>query len=99
VSDEAQFDLLLSDVVMPEMSGPELARRLREERPGLPVLYMSGYTDDVLDESELAHPSTGFIRKPFTNPGLIGAVADTLGYPWAAAALANASSPSSASAG
>jgi CheY-like chemotaxis protein len=98
-SDAARFDLLLSDVVMPEMSGPELARRLRAEQPGLPVLYMSGYTDDVLDESELAHPRTGFIRKPFTNRGLIGAVSDTLGYPWAAAALANASSPSSASAG
>jgi two-component system, cell cycle sensor histidine kinase and response regulator CckA len=93
----SRFDLILSDVVMPEMNGPELARRLRARDPGLPVLYMSGYTDDVLDPSELTHARTAFIRKPFTNGGLIGAVTEALGYPWAPAALANASSSSRAS--
>jgi two-component system cell cycle sensor histidine kinase/response regulator CckA len=87
----APFDLLLSDVVMPEMSGPELARRLRSDNPMLPVLYMSGYTDDVLDPSELSNPSTGFIRKPFGNAALVAAVVEAAGYSCAPAALANAS--------
>jgi two-component system, cell cycle sensor histidine kinase and response regulator CckA len=88
------FDLLLSDVVMPGMSGPELARRLRADSAGLPVLYMSGYTDDVLDPSELTNPATAFIRKPFGNAALVAAVVDALGYSCAPAALANASSRS-----
>jgi PAS domain S-box-containing protein len=68
------FDLLLTDVVMPEMSGPELAQRLRAGRPALPVLYMSGYTDDVLDAHELSQEATAFLRKPFGNAELIAAV-------------------------
>jgi PAS domain S-box-containing protein len=72
------FDLLLSDVVMPEMSGPELARRLRTAQPELPVLYMSGYTDDVLDAAELAAARTGLIRKPFANGDLVAAVRTAL---------------------
>jgi two-component system cell cycle sensor histidine kinase/response regulator CckA len=68
------FDLLLTDVVMPEMSGPELAQRLRAGRPALPVLYMSGYTDDVLDAHELSREATAFLRKPFGNAELIAAV-------------------------
>ena len=68
------FDLLLTDVVMPKMSGPELARTLRTRFAGLPVIYMSGYTDDVLDESALAEPATGFLRKTFENADLVAAV-------------------------
>jgi CheY-like chemotaxis protein len=71
---EQPFDLLLTDVVMPKMSGPELARLLRDRFAGLPVLYMSGYTDDVLDASALAEPSTGFLRKPFANADLVAEV-------------------------
>jgi FixJ family two-component response regulator len=76
------------------MSGPELARRLRDDNPTLPVLYMSGYTDDVLDPSELSNPATGFIRKPFGTADLVAAVVEAVGYPCAPAALANASSRS-----
>jgi PAS domain S-box-containing protein len=65
------FDLLLTDVVMPEMSGPELAVKLRAKYPDLPVLYMSGYTDDVLNAHELSQDATAFLRKPFANVELI----------------------------
>jgi signal transduction histidine kinase/ActR/RegA family two-component response regulator len=56
-----QVDLVLTDVVMPKMSGPELAERL-----GLPVLYMSGYTGDLIEQHELLQPGTAYIQKPFT---------------------------------
>jgi two-component system cell cycle sensor histidine kinase/response regulator CckA len=72
------FDLLLTDVVMPEMSGPELAEHLRARQPGLPVLYMSGYTDDVLEAQELSEEATTFLRKPFGNAELAGAVRELL---------------------
>jgi CheY-like chemotaxis protein len=72
------FDLVVSDVVMPGLSGPELARTLRTYRPGLPVLYMSGYTDDVLDAEALDQPATGFLRKPFTRSELVGAARSLL---------------------
>ncbi|NUR75631.1 MAG: PAS domain S-box protein [Thermoleophilia bacterium] len=75
---DAPFNLLLTDVVMPEMSGPELAHQLRGDRPALPVLYMSGYTDDVLDPHELSHEATAFLRKPFGNADLIAAVHSVL---------------------
>ena len=70
----AAFELLLTDVVMPEMSGPELATKLRTRFPSLPVLYMSGYTDDVLSAHELAQDATAFLRKPFANGELVAAV-------------------------
>jgi PAS domain S-box-containing protein len=69
----APFDLLLTDVVMPEMSGPELAVKLRVKQPRLPVLYMSGYTDDVLSTHELSQDATAFLRKPFGNTELVTA--------------------------
>jgi PAS domain S-box-containing protein len=72
------FDLLLTDVVMPQMSGPHLALALREQFAELPVLYMSGYTDDVLDASALTEPLTGFLRKPFQNAELVAKVRELL---------------------
>jgi CheY-like chemotaxis protein len=73
-----RFDLVLTDVVMPQMSGPELARVLRERFAGLPVLYMSGYTGDILDASALTEPETAFLRKPFTNAELVAKVRELL---------------------
>ena len=74
VERSAPFDLLLTDVVMPELSGPELAKVLRGQSDELLVLYMSGYTDDVLDASSLAEPGTAFLRKPFANGELVSSV-------------------------
>jgi PAS domain S-box-containing protein len=100
IASGAPFDLLLTDVVMPEMSGPELAVKLRAKHPALPVLYMSGYTDDVLGAHELSQDATAFLRKPFANAELIAAARSLLdGQPWASAALDSAASSAPSAAG
>jgi CheY-like chemotaxis protein len=69
-----QIDVLVTDVVMPGMHGPELAHRLGQERPGMGVLYISGYAEDaVAGGGEFATPG-GFLAKPFTADGLTRAV-------------------------
>lgn len=69
----AEIDLLLTDVVMPEMNGPVLAQRLRELSPELPVLFMSGYAD--VNGAELSgRPNNAFLSKPFTVDELTSAV-------------------------
>jgi two-component system, cell cycle sensor histidine kinase and response regulator CckA len=72
------ISLLLSDVVMPKVSGPELARRLVRLRPELLVLYMSGYTADAIAHRGVLEPGIAFIEKPFTPAGLTGKVRDVL---------------------
>jgi len=64
----AGFDLLLTDVVRPEMSGPELAQQVRTGLPSLPVVHMSGYTDDVLGPHELSQDDTAFLRSRSGTP-------------------------------
>jgi two-component system, cell cycle sensor histidine kinase and response regulator CckA len=73
------FDLLLTDVVMPQMGGPELAARLRADRPALNVVYMSGYVDDALVCSELNERHAAFLQKPFTRAALATRVREALG--------------------
>jgi signal transduction histidine kinase/CheY-like chemotaxis protein len=68
------LDLLVTDVAMPTMSGPELAKKLRELAPRLRVVFMSGYTFDHLDVSALNTSNEHFLRKPFTPNQLQGAV-------------------------
>ena len=65
-----RIDLLLTDVVMPKMGGPALARLLAAANPDLKILYMSGYTgtSDLIQEIET--PRSGFIQKPFTRDAL-----------------------------
>jgi PAS domain S-box-containing protein len=69
------IDLLLTDVVMPKMSGPELAQRLSGLRPGLEVLYMSGYNDSRLLARGLEEQSVNLLTKPFTPDELAEQVA------------------------
>ena len=69
-----RLDLLLTDVVMPAMDGLALAERVRERRPGLPVLYMSGYSRDVLERRGVDPASVRLLHKPFTARALGDAV-------------------------
>jgi CheY-like chemotaxis protein/anti-sigma regulatory factor (Ser/Thr protein kinase) len=62
-----RIDLLVTDVVMPGMSGRELAERLTHARPGLPVLFVSGYTEDSELLAGLSHDSLQLLPKPFTS--------------------------------
>jgi PAS domain S-box-containing protein len=71
------IDLMVTDVVMPQMRGTELARRVAHIRPGLPVLYMSGYTDSSLELDGGA--SVAFLQKPFTLDAFRTAVRDAVG--------------------
>jgi PAS domain S-box-containing protein len=74
-----RLDLLLTDVVMPRGSGPDLARRLRANRPELPVLFASGYMDRAQDVQGQVGRWTGFIPKPFTADELARQIRELLG--------------------
>jgi CheY-like chemotaxis protein len=73
-----RLDLLLTDVVMPGASGPELARRLQGERPDLNVLFVSGYTDDSMAAHRVLDPGASFLQKPFTPDTLARKVREVL---------------------
>jgi two-component system, cell cycle sensor histidine kinase and response regulator CckA len=74
-----RLDLLITDVIMPRMSGPELARRLRARRPELRVLCMSGYPEGAQREVAAdAGTWNAWLQKPFGPDGLISKVRDCL---------------------
>ncbi|MGM0786351.1 MAG: ATP-binding protein [Thermodesulfobacteriota bacterium] len=60
------IDLLLTDVVMPEMNGPEVYSRISGRHPEMKVIYMSGYSENVLNKETVENERAGFIQKPFT---------------------------------
>ena len=71
---EEAIDVLVTDVVMPGMHGPELAYRIRQERPAIGILYISGYAEDAVATGGEFATSGGFLPKPFTSDGLIRAI-------------------------
>ena len=77
-SETGHIDLLVSDVVMPKMSGPELHQALLQSRPGLKVLFMSGYPDVAKALCGTTGNSVSFIAKPVTSESLLKKVASAL---------------------
>jgi len=75
---EGAIDLLLTDVVMPLMGGKELSQRLQQLCPGIKVLYMSGYTHNVILHQGILKPDVALITKPFTSSGLVKRVREVL---------------------
>jgi DNA-binding NtrC family response regulator len=71
---DGPIDLLVSDVVMPGMSGPQVAARLTQLHPGLRVLFMSGHPADLLDHQGVADGSTQLLEKPFDTRRLLESV-------------------------
>ena len=64
VPQPVHLDLLVTDVIMPRMGGPELAESLRASQPGLKVLFMSGYTDRGMAQHHIVEANACYIQKP-----------------------------------
>jgi len=75
VAQQHDIQLLLTDTIMPDITGPALARRISQMKPGIPVLHMSGYTANLLPGAE---NDLIFIQKPFTDQQLIEKVQNVL---------------------
>jgi two-component system cell cycle sensor histidine kinase/response regulator CckA len=72
------INLLLTDVLMPELNGDELAQKLLADDPSLKCLFMSGYTADIITHSGMLDEDIHFIQKPFTIDNLIAKVQEVL---------------------
>ena len=73
-----RIDLLLTDVVMPDINGRDLASRFRKTRPELKVLFMSGYTDDAVVRHGILQEGIAYLQKPFTPKSLVRKVREVL---------------------
>jgi len=71
-------DLVVSDVVMPEMDGPTLAKELRTRNPGLKIIFVSGYAEDAFEKNLPDEVKFNFLAKPFTLKQLVAAVKETM---------------------
>jgi PAS domain S-box-containing protein len=76
-----RIDLLLTDVIMPDMTGRQLADELKSIRPGLKILYMSGYSGEIIAQRGILEPGVSYLAKPFTIEALAAKVREVLGPP------------------
>jgi DNA-binding NtrC family response regulator len=82
------IDLVVSDVIMPELNGPDAVARILESRPGLKVLFLSGYTEDNMIQERLPAHAYSYIQKPLTPADLTRRVREVLEAPAHERALA-----------
>ena len=75
------IDLLLADVVMPDVSGPDLALRMLSMRPNLRVLFMSAFAEADIVRVKVLDKALGFVAKPFSSDSLLANVREALGVP------------------
>src|SRR5689334_14209044 len=75
------IELMVTDVIMPGMSGREVADKLHESRPQIKVLYVSGYTDNIIAERGILEPGMAFLQKPFSPGHLAAKVREVLDTP------------------
>src|SRR6266852_9009780 len=80
---ETAIDLLITDVIMPDMQGPDLAEGMLSLRPELKVLFMSGYADSYVVRIKILNRNLGFLPKPFAPDGLLETVERILAMPTA----------------
>lgn len=85
------FDVLVTDLVMPEVSGDESARQLRAMQPDLPVLYVTGFSDQLFADRHLLWEGEAYLDKPFSPKGLLEALAQVRVTAAGVAAAAGAS--------
>lgn len=71
---QAAFDILVTDLMMPAMRGDELARRLRQDEPSLKVLYLTGFSDRLFQEKSTLWEDEAFLEKPCSVKGLLQAI-------------------------
>ena len=76
--EEGEIDLVVSDVVMPEMDGPTLLTEMRKRNPDLRIIFVSGYAEDAFEKSLPANEQFAFLAKPFTLSQLVAAVKETV---------------------
>jgi DNA-binding response OmpR family regulator len=73
-----EIDIVITDMVMPQMTGVDLVAQLRATHPDLRVIFMSGYTDVALADRGVLNPDDAFIRKPFSNKALAAKIREVL---------------------
>ena len=79
--EEGEIDLVVSDVVMPEMDGPTLLIELRKKNPDLRIVFVSGYAEDAFEKSLPENEQFDFLAKPFTLSQLVAKVKETVSAP------------------